>query len=81
MKNKIKVISTILFWLLVVIIALLSFISGGFLTAMIYKPLLATSLSANTIGTIQGAFFIVVTFLIGLLLTKGLEKIIDKILQ
>ena len=81
MKKKIKVISTIVFWLLIVIIALLSFFSGGFLTAMIYKPLLATSLSGNTIGTIQGAFFMVVTFLIGLLLIKGLEKIIDKMLQ
>lgn len=80
MKKKIKVISTIVFWLLIVIIALLSFFSGGFLTAMIYNPLLATSLSGNTIGTIQGAFFIVVTFLIGLLLIKGLEKIIDKML-
>ena len=81
MKKKIKVIATIVFWLLIVIIALLSFFSGGFLTAMIYKPLLATSLSGNTIGTIQGAFFIVVTFLIGLLLIKGLEKIIDKMLR
>lgn len=80
MKNKIKVISTIVFLLLIIIIALLSFISGGFLTAMIYKPLLATSLSGNTIGTIQFAFFIVVTFLIGLLLTKALEKIIEKML-
>lgn len=81
MKKKIKVIATIVFWLLIVIIALLSLFSGGFLTAMIYKPLLVTSLSCNTIGTIQGAFFIVVTFLIGLLLIKGLEKIIEKMLR
>ena len=81
MKKKIKVISTIVFWLLVVIIALLSFISGGFLTAMIYKPLLTTSLEGNVIAAIQVSFFIVATFLIGLLLTKGLEKIVDKILH
>ena len=81
MKNKIKVISTIAFWVLVVIIALLSFISGGFLTAMIYKPLMTTALSGNIIATIQFAFFIVATFLIGLLLTKGLEKIIEKMLH
>lgn len=81
MKKKIKVISTIAFWLLVVIIALLSFISGGFLTAMIYKPLLATALEGNVIAAIQVSFFIVATFLIGLLLTKGLEKIVDKILH
>ena len=81
MKNKINIISTIAFLLLVIIIALLSFIGGGILTAMIYKPLLATSLSGNIIATIQFAFFIVVTFLIGLLLTKGLEKIIEKMLH
>ena len=81
MKKKIKVISTIVFWLLVVIIALLSFISGGFLTAMIYNPLLTTSLEGNVIAAIQVSFFIVTTFLIGLLLTKGLEKIVDKILH
>ena len=79
MKKKIEY--SILVLVLGIIIVIPALIVSAFLTSVISKPLLATSLEGNVIAAIEVSFFIVATYLIVLLLTKGLEKIIDKMLQ
>lgn len=79
MKNKIEY--SILVLVLGIIIVIPALIVSAFLTSVISKPLLATSLEGNVIAAIEVSFFIVATYLIVLLLTKGLEKIIDKMLR
>ena len=79
MKKKIEY--SILVLVLGIIIVIPALIVSAFLTSVISKPLLATSLEGNVIAAIEVSFFIVATYLIVLLLTKGLEKIIDKTLQ
>lgn len=80
MKLK-NIISTVVYlWLLVMIVGL-SMIFAAFLVGMIYKPLLETTLQGNVIGTIQCTFFIVMTFLFTWLLSIGLNKFLDKVLQ
>lgn len=79
MKKKIEY--SILVLVLGIIIVIPALIVSAFLTSVISKPLLATSLEGNVIAAIEVSFFIVATYLIVLLLTKGLEKIIDKMLR
>ena len=79
MKKKIEY--SVLVLVLGIIIVIPALIVSAFLTSVISKPLLATSLEGNVIAAIEVSFFIVATFLIVLLLTKGLEKIIDKMLR
>ena len=78
MKKKIEY--SILVLVLGIIIVIPAFIVSAFLTSVISKSLLATSLEGNVIAAIEVSFFIVATYLIVLLLTKGLEKIIDKMI-
>lgn len=80
MKLK-NIISTLVYLLLLVMIVGLSMIFSAFLVGMIYKPLLGTALQSNVIGTVQCAFFIVMTFLFTWLLSIGLNKLLDKVLQ
>ena len=79
MKKKIEY--SILVLVLGIIIVIPAFIVSAFLTSVISKPLMATALEGNVIAAIEVSFFIVATYLIVLLLTKGLEKIIDKMLR
>lgn len=80
MKLK-NIISTVVYlWILVMIVGL-SMIFATFLVGMIYKPLLETTLQGNVIGTIQCTLFIVMTFLFTWLLSIGLNKLLDKVLQ
>ena len=80
MKLK-NIISTVVYlWILVMIVGL-SMIFATFLVGMIYKPLLETTLQGNVIGTIQCTLFIVITFLFTWLLSIGLNKLLDKVLQ
>lgn len=78
MKN---IISTVVYLLLLVMIVALSMLFAAFLAGLIYKLLLGTTLQGNVIGTIQCAFFIVMTFLFTWLLSMGLNKFLDKVLQ
>ena len=78
MKN---IISTVVYLLLLVMIVALSMLFAAFLAGLIYKLLLVTTLQGNVIGTIQCAFFIVMTFLFTWLLSMGLNKFLDKVLQ
>lgn len=80
MKLK-NIISTVVYLCLLVMIVGLSMIFAAFLVGMIYKPLLETTLQGNVIGTIQCTFFIVMTFLFTELLSIGLNKFLDKVLQ
>ena len=79
MKKKIEY--SILVLVLGIIIVIPALIVSAFLTSVISKPLLATSLEGNVIAAIEVSFFIVAAYLIVMLLTKGLEKIIDKTLR
>ena len=79
MKKKIEY--SILVLILGIIIVIPAFIVSAFLTAMIYKPLLATALEGNVIAAIQVSFFIVSVYLIAWLITEVLRKIIHKILH
>lgn len=79
MKNKIEYAIMVL--ALGIIIVIPSFIVSAFLTGIISKPLLATSLEGNVIASIQVSFFIVSVFLIAWLITKVLRKVVDKILH
>lgn len=80
MKLK-NIISTVVYlWILVMIVGL-SMIFATFLVGIIYKPLLETTLQGNVIGTIQCTLFIVMTFLFTWLLSIGLNKLLDKVLQ
>lgn len=80
MKLK-NIVSTVVYlWILVMIVGL-SMIFATFLVGMIYKPLLGTTLQGNVIGTIQCTLFIVMTFLFTWLLSIGLNKLLDKVLQ
>lgn len=78
MKN---IISTVVYLLLLVMIVALSMLFAAFLAGLIYKLLLGTTLQGNVIGTMQCAFFIVMTFLFTWLLSMGLNKFLDKVLQ
>ena len=80
MKIK-NIISTVVYLLFLVMIVGLSMLFAAFLTGMIYKALLETTLQGNVIGTIQCAFFLVTTFLFTWLLSVGLNKFLDKVLQ
>ena len=80
MKIK-NIISTVVYLLLLVMIVGLSMIFAAFLTGIISKPLMATALEGNVIAAIQVSFFIVMTFLFTWLLSAGLNKFLDKVLQ
>lgn len=79
MKNKIEYAIMVL--VLGIIIVIPSFIVSAFLTCLISKPLLTTSLEGNVIASIQVSFFIVSVFLIAWLITKVLRKITNKVLR
>ena len=79
MKNKIEY--AILVLVLGIIIIIPSFIVSAFLTGIISKPLMATTLEGNVIAAIQVSFFIVATFLIAWLITEVLRMIAHKILN
>ena len=80
MKLK-NIISTVVYLLLLVMIVGLSMIFAAFLTGIISKPLMVTALEGNVIAAIQVSFFIVMTFLFTWLLSAGLNKFLDKVLQ
>ena len=78
MKNKIEY--AILVLVLGIIIVIPSFIVSAFLTSIISKLLMVTTLEGNVIAAIQVSFFIVATFLITWLIIEVLRKLVHKIL-
>ena len=79
MKKKIEYVILVL--VLGIIIIIPSFIVSAFLTSIISKPLMATTLEGNVIAAIQVSFFIVSVYLITWLITEVLRKIAHKILN
>ena len=78
MKNKIDY--AILVLVLGIIIVIPAFIVSAFLTSIISKLLMVTTLEGNVIAAIQVSFFIVATFLITWLIIEVLRKLVHKIL-